>query len=337
MMDLLGQLTMQWTWPSRLRDKGIIGMNRRNIRYIGRYNNRRLYPLVDDKLKTKLLAQSHGVTSPALVGTVETQFGIKQLGATLQGHAGFVVKPAKGSGGKGILVIEQRDDQAFIKPSGARLSLVDIERHVSNILSGLYSLGGSPDVAVIETLINFDESLLAYTYEGVPDIRVIIFKGYPVMAMMRLSTAASDGKANLHQGAVGVGLDIASGYALRGVQFDRPCQRHPDTDHDLAGLKVPHWQTLLNLAASCYEMTGLGYLGTDMVLDRDHGPMLLELNARPGLAIQMTNGEGLRPRLDLIERQPEGVEPQARVAFAQHHFARRSELVSSADSLGVNT
>ena len=328
----------QWTWPARLREKGIIGMNRRNIRYISRYNNRRLYPLVDDKLKTKLLAQSYGVTSPALIGTVETQFGIKRLKYILSGHEGFVIKPAKGSGGKGILVIEQlSDDQAFIKPSGARLSLTDIERHVSNILSGLYSLGGSPDVAVIETLINFDESLLDYTYEGVPDIRVIIFKGYPVMAMMRLSTAASDGKANLHQGAVGVGLDIATGYALRGVQFDRPCQRHPDTHHDLASLKVPHWQTLLNLAASCYEMTGLGYLGTDMVLDRDHGPMLLELNARPGLAIQMTNGEGLRPRLDLIERQQDGVEAKQRVAFAQQHFARQSELVTNADSPAENT
>ena len=89
-------LLSQWTWPTRLRDKGIIGMNRRNIRYIGRYNNRRLYPLVDDKLKTKLLAQSYGVTSPALIGTVETQFGIKHLYDLLKGSEGFVIKPAKG-------------------------------------------------------------------------------------------------------------------------------------------------------------------------------------------------------------------------------------------------
>ena len=318
-----------WTWLTRLRDKGIIGMNRRNIRYIGRYNSRRLYPLVDDKLKTKLLAQQYGITTPELIGTVTTQFGVKHIGAMLTGHAGFVIKPAKGSGGKGILVIEKVEDNAFIKPSGTKLSLTDVERHVSNILSGLYSLGGSPDVAVIETLINFDESLMDYTYEGVPDIRVIVFKGYPVMAMMRLSTAASDGKANLHQGAVGVGLNIATGAALRAVQFDRPCFSHPDTGHDLASLVVPQWETLLNLAAGCYEMTGLGYLGTDMVLDRKYGPMLLELNARPGLAIQMTNGEGLRRRLDLIERQPDGVPAKQRVAFAQHHFARQSELVDS--------
>ncbi|UYG09539.1 alpha-L-glutamate ligase-like protein [Halomonas sp. M4R1S46] len=318
-----------WTSPGRLKAKGIIGMNRRNIRYIGRYNDRRLYPLVDDKLKTKLLAQQYAITTPALIGTVTTQFGVKHIREMLTGHTGFVIKPAKGSGGKGILVVERVDGGDYIKPSGSRLSLEDVERHASNILSGLYSLGGSPDVALIESLINFDETFGEYTYEGVPDIRVIVFKGYPVMAMMRLSTAASDGKANLHQGAVGVGIDIATGTAIRGVQFDRSRHDHPDTGHELASLCIPGWQTLLLLAASCYEMTSLGYLGTDMVLDRDHGPMLLELNARPGLAIQMANGEGLRPRLDLIEQQPEGIGVEERVAFAQRHFARRSELATT--------
>ncbi|MDT8893696.1 alpha-L-glutamate ligase-like protein [Halomonas sp. I1] len=315
-----------WTTPGKLRAKGIIGMNRRNIRYIGRYNDRRLYPLVDDKLQTKLLAQRYDITTPALIGTVSTQFGVKHIRDMLDGHTGFVIKPAKGSGGKGILVIERVEGQHYVKPSGAHLTLKDVERHVSNILSGLYSLGGSPDVALIEGLINFDETFNEYTYEGVPDIRVIVFKGYPVMAMMRLSTAASDGKANLHQGAVGVGIDIASGQAIRGVQFDRSRNDHPDTGHELASLRIANWRTLLRLAAGCYEMTSLGYLGTDMVLDRDHGPMLLELNARPGLAIQMANGEGLRNRLDLIEQQPKGLEVEQRVDFARQHFARRSEL-----------
>ncbi|MGO2132995.1 MAG: alpha-L-glutamate ligase-like protein [Halomonas sp.] len=311
-----------WTTPGRLRAKGIVGMNRRNIRYIGRYNSRSLYPLVDDKLKTKLLAEQHGIATPALIGTITTQFGIKQLRRTLDGRQGFVIKPAKGSGGKGILVINDVSGDRYLKPSGYSLGIEDVERHVSNILSGLYSLGGSPDVAVIEALINFDERFNQYTHEGVPDIRVIVFKGYPVMAMVRLSTAASDGKANLHQGAVGVGIDIATGQALRGVQHDRPIGLHPDTDHDLTKLHISGWETLLLLAASCYEVTGLGYLGTDMVLDREHGPMLLELNARPGLAIQMANGEGLRPRLDLVEQQPDGLDAQQRVAFCQHHFAR---------------
>lgn len=315
-----------WASPAKLKIKGIVGMNRRNIRYIGRYNDRRLYPLVDDKLKTKLLAKRYGIATPDLIGTVTTQFDVKHIAEMVAGHPGFVVKPAKGSGGKGILVVEHQDAEGYVKPSGYRLHREDLERHVSNILSGLYSLGGSPDVALVESLIAFDETFAEYTYEGVPDIRVIVFKGYPVMAMMRLSTAASDGKANLHQGAVGVGLDIASGTALRGVQFDRPRGDHPDTGHELASLTIPNWEELLRLASSCYEMTGLGYLGTDMVLDRHHGPMLLELNARPGLAIQMANGEGLRPRLDLIERQAAGAAVEARVDFSREHFARRGEL-----------
>ena len=311
-----------WALPWQLRDKGIIGMNRRNIRYIARYNDRRLYPLVDDKLQTKLLAKDYGITTPDLIGTVRSQFEVKQVARLVADHPGFAIKPSKGSSGKGILVIEGRDGDKYVKPSGALISSQDIERHVSNILSGLYSLGGSPDVAIVEQLIHFDERFADFTYEGVPDIRVIIFRGYPVMAMMRLSTAASDGKANLHQGAVGLGLDIGHGSAVRAVQFDRACHQHPDTGKGLFSLRVPDWDTLLHLSARCYEMTGLGYLGVDLALDRKIGPMLLELNARPGLAIQMANGEGLRRRLDLIEQQADGRTVEERVAFSVKHFSR---------------
>lgn len=180
-------------------------------------------------------------------------------------------------------------------------------------------------MAIIESLIEFDDCFTGYTYEGVPDTRVIVFKGFPVMAMMRLSTSDSNGKANLHQGAVGVGLDIGDGSALKAVQFDRPILLHPDTGTNLHSLQVPHWEQLLNLAASCYEMSGLGYLGTDIVLDRQKGPMLLELNARPGLSIQVANGEGLVPRLRQIEAlgNKHKMNVQQRVAYSREHFSRK--------------
>ncbi|MEF1341786.1 sugar-transfer associated ATP-grasp domain-containing protein, partial [Vibrio rotiferianus] len=155
------------------------------------------------------------------------------------------------------------------------------------------------------------------------------FKGYPVMAMMRCSTAASDGKANLHQGAVGVGIDIATGKAIRAVQFDQPVTHHPDTGKDLSTLQVPHWERLLELASSAWEMTGLGYMGTDMVLDKEEGPMVLELNARPGLAIQIANGAGLLPRLRHIENlgtPAEYPKPKERVAYAAEQFGVKSQF-----------
>ena len=144
--------------------------------------------------------------------------------------------------------------------------------------------------------------------------------------MTRLSTSASDGKANLHQGAVGVGLDIATGRALKAVQHDRPVEIHPDTGATLSGLHVPHWEALLHLASHCYEVTELGYLGADIVLDVEKGPLILELNARPGLAIQVANGAGLRPRVEAVDseigRHMHPLAPEARVAFSIQHFSQ---------------
>ena len=284
--------------PFELRDLGILGMNARNISYIGRYNQRKNYRLVDNKLETKSAALSRGIPVPQLYGTIEYQFQIKDMLNTLiKGRDSFVIKPAQGSGGKGILVITARDGDRFVKSSGALIDEREVRRHSSNILAGLHSLGGRNDSAMIEALIDFDPVLKDYSFEGVPDIRVIVFRGVPVMAMMRCATHSSDGKANLHQGAVGVGIDIGSGQSICAVQHNRIVTQHPDTKIAFNQLQIPHWQQVLELAASCASMTGLDYLGADIVLDRQSGPMLLELNARPGLAIQVADQVGLRHRL----------------------------------------
>jgi len=312
-----------WISPRRLADLGILGMNSRNLEFIGRYNDRSLYPLVDNKLKTKMLAQEHDVPTPNLQFVVREQHQINHIERQLCERESFVLKPAKGSGGKGILVITQRRGEHFIKSSGELLDIADIRRHMSNCLAGLYSLGGTPDIVLIEDLIAFDDCFIGFSHEGVPDIRIIVFCGYPVMAMLRLATHASDGKANLHQGAVGVGLAMDSGRYLNAVQFSRRIHRHPDTRRALEEIFIPNWRELLILAARCCDMTGLGYLGTDLVLDKNLGPQLLELNARPGLAIQIANGQGLLPRLRKIEglREKRRITAQQRVDFVMTEFS----------------
>ncbi len=312
----------------KLRSFGIIGMNQRNFGLVSKYNPRHLYPLVDDKLKTKMLAQEAGITVPQLLGTLHFQHDVKQLKEILKQHKQFVIKPVSGSGGKGILVITEHDHTFYHKPSGETLQLHDIERHVSNILSGLHSLGGKPDAVMIESLILLDPTFSDYSYEGIPDIRIIVLKGYPIMAMLRLTTHESDGKANLHQGAVGVGIDIGTGAALHAVQFGNPVKRHPDTKKIFSELTIPHWDKLLPLAAACYEMTGLGYLGVDIVLDRDQGPMIIELNARPGLAIQVANCAGLLPRVAVIEALSNLTpDPQARADFCKENFSTKLRML----------
>lgn len=307
--------------PTKLKAKGIMGMNQRNFSYIGRYNPRSLFPNVDDKLKTKTLAIEYDLSVPKLIGVVEFQYEVKAVFEILKGLTGFAIKPAKGSGGKGILIVTNVDKNGYQKPSGSYIQEQDIIIHITNILAGLFSLGGQSDVAVIEALIQFDPVFEGLSYEGVPDIRLIIFQGYPVMAMLRLATHASDGKANLHQGAIGVGISISTGKALNAVQFDRPIDIHPDTGKALKEVNIPGWDNLLQLASGAYEMSGLGYLGVDIVLDEEHGPLLLELNARPGLAIQIANGTGILPRLQHIESLSSHHESaQERVKYAKEHF-----------------
>ncbi|MBN2436369.1 MAG: alpha-L-glutamate ligase-like protein [Spirochaetes bacterium] len=307
--------------PCSLKQSGILGINSRNRDYIARYNKRKYYPYVDDKLKTKLLADVHGIPVPALKSIIRTQHDINLLDPVLSELNGFAVKPSRGSGGKGIWIIKEQKNGSFIKSSGAVISKNDFKRHLSNIVAGLYSLNGSPDVVIVEDIIRISSVFSDYSYEGVPDIRIIVFKGYPVMAMLRLATRVSDGKANLHQGAVGVGIDIATGSAVNAVWFSKTITRHPDSDNDIRNIKIPGWKKILELASGCYEMSGLGYIGADIVIDKTRGAQLLELNARPGLSIQVANGAGLIPRLKLIEsvQMPFG-SAKERVRFSIRNF-----------------
>ncbi len=310
--------------PARLRHLGIVGMNNRNVGYIGRYNKRHLYPIVDDKLKTKRIALEHGISVPELYGTVTQQHQVGKMIGGLDQYDRFVIKPAQGSGGRGILVIVGRNGDRYVKSSGVEIEAAEVRRHASNILAGLYSLGGRNDKAMIEALIDFDDYLKVYSHEGVPDVRVVVFRGVPVMAMVRCATHASDGKANLHQGAVGVGIDIATGKSVRAVQHGQLVTHHPDTGAAFNQLEIPGWEQILDLAADCAEMTGLGYLGADVVLDRFRGPMLLELNARPGLAIQVANQEGLAHRLAVAQEIAEmDVDRATRIRLARERLASR--------------
>ncbi|MDZ7923355.1 MAG: alpha-L-glutamate ligase-like protein [Marinagarivorans sp.] len=305
-----------------LKKRGIMGMNCRNRRYIARYNKRSLYPLVDDKLQTKKLALEHGVNVPGLLGVIRQQHDIADAQTIVEGANGFCIKPAQGSGGKGILVVLKGEDGRWQRTDGRFLPPEDIERHLSNILAGIFSLGGKSDVAIVEELIQVDPVFKEFTHEGVPDLRIIIFRGYPVMAMMRLSCHASKGKANLHQGAVGVGINIANGSAVNAVQKGVSILRHPDTQQLLSELVVPHWEQMLRLACACYDMTGLGYIGVDLVLDKHKGPLLLELNARPGLAIQVANNAGLLPRLRKVEVLSNAVSIDERIEFVRNNFGQ---------------
>jgi alpha-L-glutamate ligase-like protein len=307
----------------RLGELGVIGMNRRNAEFVLPYNPRKYFPRVDDKLITKNLAIAAGIDVPPLYGVIEIERQARDLPKLVSGFAEFVIKPARGSGGEGITVIDGHENGGYRKASGEVLTGIDLCHHASNILSGMYSLGGQPDKVMVEYRVHFDPVFDDYCYRGVPDVRILVFLGVPVMAMIRLPTRQSDGRANLHQGAIGAGIDLATGRTLSAVRFNDIIQHHPDTGRPIAGIEIPHWRRLLELASRCHGLTGLGYQGADFVIDRDRGPLLLELNARPGLNVQIANHTGLLPRLRDVEQHIAGLDkPSACVDFAVNRFGQ---------------
>lgn len=312
-----------------LKEMGILGINNRVGRYILRHNKRSQYPLVDNKVLTAVRAEAWGIATPENYLVVENYGSLKNLHHKLLKYDSFVIKPACGSQGNGIVVIKEivreekeGETKIYFRRSNDRLmDIEEVKHHISGILSGLYSLSGQSDTAIIQAKIDKHPIFDQYSYGGIPDIRVIVFEGFPVMSMVRLPTKASDGRANLHQGAIGAGLNLSDGRTNNAVIRNQVVKIHPDTGHNLLGLKLPFWPDILELAARCYDMVELGYLGVDIVLTPDHGPILLELNARPGLGIQIANLAGLVPRLEKIRlNAPKNLMARERAEYSMKNF-----------------
>lgn len=307
--------------PAALRRAGVLGINARNCLYVAEGNPRRLLPRVNDKIATKEIAAAAGVPTPGLIGIVEIQHQAHRIDTLLGGREDFVVKPARGAQGNGILVITERLKRGWRRANRKIISDAALGHHVSNVLSGMYSLNGMPDRALLEERVRFANVFDRIAELGVPDLRILVFRGVPALAMARVPTLESDGKANLHKGGLGVGLDLGTGRTTVGVYHDRMIEEHPETGEPLAGIPVPSWRSMLAMAARCHDAAGLDYLGVDLVVDVDRGPMVLELNARPGLAVQLANRTGLRHRLEAIEAVAGDLaDDDARVDFAMDRF-----------------
>lgn len=295
----------------------------RNARYLLPNNPRSLYELVDNKLRTKALAEAEGMNVAESYAVLRNPHDANRVEKFVEGRDSFVIKPTRGSGGKGIMVIDKRAGKNFVKPSGAEVTPGELKNHVSNILAGLFSLGGKKDYALIEYRVQPAQLLTAMSFQGAPDIRVVMLHGYPVMAMLRASTKQSDGRSNLHQGALGIGIDIATGITVHAIHHGKPVNVHPDLGIGLIGVQIPDWDTILHMAVTCQEMTGLGYLGVDIMIDETLGPLMIEVNARPGLTIQLANGIGLMRRLEPVveqHRKNPSADLAAKIAFSMKHF-----------------
>lgn len=282
--------------------------NERNKTYL-RKNSAGGRSIADSKYRTKRVLEKAGVGVPKLIKRFRNLEELEKFDwEKLEGN--FVVKPISGYGGEGIIIIRkkiQNHEIKYQKMDGGMVTVEDLKLHCQEILVGRYNLHGMPGGALVEERIKIHPMFLAITKAGTPDIRVIVYNKIPVMAMLRVPTEKSGGKANLQQGAMGLGIDMATGITTFGIEgkgeeIKKVYDYGKKKMRKVNGIKIPFWKEILETAVSTQKaIPGLGFLGVDVVLDKEKGPMVLEVNARPGLSIQICNKAGLRLRMEKVE------------------------------------
>lgn len=324
--------------------------NERNKVYL-RKNTALGKAIADSKYKTKRLLAKHGVSVPKLLARFKNEDDLNKFRwEDLEGN--FVVKPESGYGGEGILIIRRRGKWAgeWQKMNGEIVTIQDIKLQCRDILAGRYSLHAMPDTVLVEERIKIHPLFLSLTKSGTPDIRVIVYNRVPVMAMFRVPTEKSGGKANLHQGAIGLGIDLATGITTFGIEGgDTTIYRIYDfnkkKNRKVNGIKIPFWREILETAIKCQEaIPSLGFMGVDVVLDKEKGPEVLEVNARPGLSIQLCNKAGLKSRLEKVDeievRSVEHAITLAKYLFGEKFFEKieekeKKKLIASIEVIKV--
>ncbi len=279
----------------------VLGLNARSADYLV-LNKKAARKRADDKLLTKKMLKKVKVPHPMLLGTLSSVAGVRKFNwGKLK--EGFAIKPVQGFGGQGIMLIKRPAKEAgyFWTVDGKKVGLDDLSIHAQDVVEGKYSHNNLPDKAMIEERIKIHPKFKKLAMGGAPDVRVIVFNKVPVMAMLRLPTEESAGKANLHQGAIGLGIDMATGITTHGVYKNNSIKYFPDSNKKVNGISVPHWNKILTMAVKTQIVSKLPYLSVDMLIDEDKGPVVLELNDQPGLSIQIANMAGLRRRLERVE------------------------------------
>ena len=284
-----------------MKVSNILGLNSRGALFTGRYNSRKAKKIADSKIQTDRVLRRAGVAHPKILVKFRTPNDVYLYDWNKLPDS-FALKPSRGLGGEGIIVIKKKLlSGVWLTTSKQKVTIEDLKLQTLDILEGAYSMGNEPDVAFVQEYVGRHSTFRKLSYRGTPDIRIIVFNKIPVMAMLRLPTKESGGRANLHQGALGLGVDIATGITTTAIWHNQPVLFKPDSKRKLRGIKIPFWQKILETAVEGQIASGLGYAGVDIVLHPEKGPQIIELNAQPGLSIQLANMDGLKRRLNRVD------------------------------------
>ncbi len=311
---------------SKEKSKGLLGMNARNLLFI----DKKATVISNSKIRSKKRLKDFNIPVSKTIATIKDLAEFNNFDfSTLP--LSFVLKPNRGLGGEGIIIVygkkkkkSEEEEDSWVMPNKEVMTLTKLKNHILDILNGNFSINSRDDIALFEERIKVIPLFSKFTKQGLPDIRVIVYRNIPIMAECRIPTIESKGKANLHSGGVGVGIDIANGITTNAILKDSSIEVHPDTGERLGGIKIPYWNKILEMSILSSIAINAKFLGVDIAIDKNNGPLILEVNARPGLAIQIANNDGLKERL-LSVSKIKTKNPQSSIRIAKEIFGGEIE------------
>jgi alpha-L-glutamate ligase-like protein/uncharacterized protein (TIGR02421 family) len=302
------------------RAAGVLGMNARNLLYVSKFNPRESKRFADDKLMAKNFLESRGIGVAKMYHSLSSHTQLQNFDPkTLP--SSFVIKPNRGYGGEGIIVVDRTKGKKYTTINGDEFTWEHLYNHCTAIIDGKYAISGLHDKVIFEERLERHHCFDGYADVGLPDIRIIVFNHVPVAAMLRVPTIESEGKANLHVGGIGIGIDIGTGKTTSALRYQKYIRKMP-TGTLARDFQIPSWNKILLTATKIQHATKIGYLAADIALSTN-GIKVLEVNARAGLAIQLANRLFLRNRLDKV-KDLKVLSPEEGVEIAKTLFSEKS-------------
>ncbi len=231
---------------------------------------------LDDKLAFFLLMRQFGVPTPEVVGVVirgrvhrlgdaEQRPLLAWLPAWLAERGSLVVRPNRGTGGQGVLVLEAGDGAGCVV-NGTATSWDLLEQRFAS--------------SVDHVITEFVEQA-SYARDVFPPstntIRILTMQdaaGRPFVAVAvhRFGTPGSAPADNFMKGGLSVPIDPETGVLGTGVQRFRlqRHQVHPETGVQLTGTVVPRWARMRDgILAAAAQAAFLPFIGWDVIPTED--------------------------------------------------------------------
>lgn len=275
------------TWRTKTRHL----TPREYLAVINRLNPEPYRKASQHKVLEKGVLTLQGLPTPRFVGYFHAERGrdadgralgdAVQLQALLAAHAGqrLCFKPVEGYGGFGFRALD-------VLPGGTAVRHPFAERpQATEALAA--ELLSSPDGWLIEQHQVQHPTLAALNPSSLNTLRLwVLDRGdgpRVTHALLRVGRAGSQ-VDNTSQGGVVLLVDVATGVTQAGPDVHHPeswVAEHPDSGAQLAGVALPHWPEVLDLAqhALC-AFPHMRFAGLDVALAPE-GPVLIEVNVQP--------------------------------------------------------